>query len=64
MPGHRSPLTAVTVAAPVVQRPAEESTVFVSPRWNGSLAAGTSTTFGFITSGSATAPRSPAPDHP
>jgi hypothetical protein len=64
MPGHRSPLTAVTVAAPVVRRPADESTAFVPLQWNGSLAAGTSTTFGFITSGSATAPRSPAPDHP
>ena len=56
MPGHRSPLTAVTVTALAVRRPAEESTVFVSPQWNGSLAAGTSTTFGFITSGGATTP--------
>ncbi|MFB9681096.1 hypothetical protein [Streptosporangium vulgare] len=46
----------------VVRRPADESTTFVSPRWNGSYAAGASTTFAPITSGSATTPRSPAPD--
>ncbi|MGS2642737.1 hypothetical protein [Streptosporangium sp. LJ11] len=63
MPGHRSPLTAVAVTTLVVQRPAGESTTFVPPRWNGSPAAGTSTTFGPMTGDSATTPRSSAPDH-
>ena len=62
MPGHRSPLTAVAITARVVRRPADESTTFVRPRWNGSPAAGTGTTFR-PTSGGATPLRPPAPDH-
>jgi hypothetical protein len=56
-------LTAVAITARVVRRPADESTTFVRPRWNGSPAAGTGTTFRPTTSGGATPLRPPAPDH-